>query len=115
MQPFKYNPHFNTGQFRNRISIQQLTETENQMGDTVTGWEEFKNVWAMIKTVRGKEIMQAGAIQGELTVRFVTHYTPGITNDMRIIYDGRTFEITAPPINDDELNKTLTIMAREVV
>lgn len=115
MQPFKYNPNFNSGQFRHRIAIQHMTETENAMGDIVSGWVDFKTVWSMVKTVRGNEFIQAQAVQGERTVRFIVRYTDGITNDMRILYDNRIFEITAPPINDDELNRTLTIITREVV
>ena len=78
-------------------------------------WVDYRTVWAMIKTLQGREFIQAMAVQGERTVRFVIRYTTGITNDMKILYDGREFDIIAPPINDDEMNKTLTIMAREVV
>ena len=105
----------NPGLFRNRITFENYTQTENAMGDTMSAWVVHSTRWAMIKTVQGKEFVQAASVQGERTVRFVVRYTKGLTNDMRIIYDGRTFEIIAPPINDDELNKTLTIMAREVV
>lgn len=115
MQPFKYNPNYNSGSFRHKITFQQYVESENELGDTIKGWEDFKSVWAMIKTTQGKEFIQAAAVQGERTVRFVIRYTTGITNDMKIFYDGREFDIISPPINDDELDKTLTIMAREVV
>lgn len=105
----------NPAQFRNRITFQNHTQTTDAMGDAISAWVVHSTRWAMIKTVQGKEFIQATAVQGERTVRFVVRYTKGLTNDMRILYDGRTFEIIAPPINDDELNKTLTIMAREVV
>lgn len=115
MQPFKYNPNFNSGQFRHRITFQQFVDIENEYGDFVRGWEDVKTAWAMIKTLQGKEFVQAMAVQGEITTRFIIRYTTGISNDMRILHDGRTFDIIAPPINDDEMNKTLTILAREVV
>lgn len=105
----------NPAQFNRRITFRQFTETENSMGDIVQTWQDVKTVWAMIKTVQGREFIQAAAVQGESTTRFVIRYTKGITSDMRILYNGRTFEISAPPINDDEANKTLTIMAKEVV
>jgi len=105
----------NPANFRNKITFKNYTQTENEMGDTINAWIVHSTRWAMIKTVKGKEFVQAASVQGERTVRFVVRYTKGLTNDMRIIYDERTFEIIAPPINDDELNKTLTIMGREVV
>lgn len=105
----------NPAQFNRRITIQSFTETENEQGDIIKIWSDFKTVWSMIKTVQGREYLQAAAVQGENTVRFIIRYTTGITNDMRILYKGRTFSIVAPPINDDELNKTLTIIGKEVV
>ena len=105
----------NPANFRHRITFKNYTQTENAMGDTISAWVVHSKKWAMIKTVKGKEFVQATSVQGERTLRFVVRYTKGLTNDMRIIYDERTFEIIAPPINDDELNETLTIMGREVV
>lgn len=105
----------NPGLFRHRITFQHYTQTANAIGDSVSAWTDHSTRWAMIKTIKGEEFIQATAVQGELTVRFVVRYTKGLTNDMRIIYSGRTFEIIAPPINDDGLNKTLTIIGREVV
>ncbi|WP_342432612.1 phage head closure protein [Neobacillus sp. FSL H8-0543] len=104
-----------TNQFKHQIIFQSLTETVNELGDTVRSWVCVKSSWAMIKTVQGREFIQAATVHAESTVRFVIRYTTGITNDMRILYKGRTFEISAPPINDDELNKTLTIIGKEVV
>jgi SPP1 family predicted phage head-tail adaptor len=115
MKPFKYNPNHHSGRFNNKITFQHYTQTENDMGDTINEWTVHSERWAMIKTVQGKEFVQAASVQGERSVRFVIRYAKGLTNDMRIKYDGRMFEIIAPPINDDELNKTLTIMTREVV
>jgi SPP1 family predicted phage head-tail adaptor len=103
------------GLFKHRILFQEAVESDNEIGDVVKTWQDVKSAWAMIKTVQGREFIQAASVQGERTVRFVIRYTKGITNDMRIIHNGRVFEITAPPINDDELNKTLTIIGKEVV
>lgn len=105
----------NPGLFDKRIKFQTYQSTENTMGDVVSSWVDHSTRWAMIKTVQGKEFVQATSVRGESTVRFVIRYVAGITNTMQILYDGRTFEIIAPPINDDELNKTLTIMTKEVI
>jgi SPP1 family predicted phage head-tail adaptor len=105
----------NPRQFNRRITFQVFAETENNIGDAVKVWTEVKTVWAMIKTTQGREVVQAAGVQGEVITRFVIRYTTGITNDMRILYQGRIFTIIVPPINDDELNKTLTIVGKEVV
>lgn len=114
MQPFKYKPNLNTGQLRHRISIEHFVTEKDVLGQEIEGeWKTLKKVWADIKTMQGREYFAAAASQAENTSRFIIRYTEGITNDMRIIYDGRTFDIEQPPINDDELEKTITIIAKE--
>jgi SPP1 family predicted phage head-tail adaptor len=104
----------NPALFRHRITFQEFSETTNENGFPVQGWTDVKTVWAMIKTLQGREYYEAATTQNENTVRFVIRYTSGINPDMRIKYKERTFEILSV-INDDELNKTLTIMAKEVM
>ncbi len=108
----------NPGLFRHRITFQQYDENAvNENGfplEESQRWQDVKTVWAMIKTLRGREYYEAATTQNENTVRFVVRYTVGITPDMRIQYKGRTFEILSV-INDDERDVTMTIVAKEVV
>lgn len=107
-----------TNLFRHRITFQKYDEdATNENGfplEESQRWTDVKTVWAMIKTLQGREYYEAATTQNENAVRFVTRYTSGINPDMRIKYKDRTFEILSV-INDDELNKTLTIIAKEVV
>ena len=115
MQPNKYNPNFHTGKFRHRISFQKLGTTQDELGQDVEGeWETVASAWAMIKTLQGREYYAAASAQSERTSRFVIPYQKGLDSTMRIVYDNRIFDIEQPPINDDEMNKTLTIIVREV-
>lgn len=115
MQPFKYNPNNHTGKFKHRISFQKLGTTQDELGQEIEGeWENVASAWAMIKTLQGREYFAAATAQSERTSRFVIPYQRGIDSTMRIVYDGRIFDIEQPPINDDEMNKTLTIIVREV-
>ncbi|KMY59953.1 phage head closure protein [Geobacillus stearothermophilus] len=108
----------NPGLLRHRITFQQYDENAvNENGfplEDSQRWTDVKTVWAMIKTLQGREYYEAATTQNENTVRFVVRYTTGINPDMRIKYKDRAFEILSV-INDDELNKTLTIIAKEVV
>lgn len=115
MQPFKYNPNFNSGQFRHRITFQKFSSVKDDLGQESDGdWQDVASAWAMIKTLKGREYFQAAATKTETSSRFIIHYRDGIDSSMRIVYNGRTFDIIEPPINDDEMNKTLTIIANEV-
>jgi SPP1 family predicted phage head-tail adaptor len=116
MQPFKYKPNVNAGQLRHRITIQRFISEKDELGQESESdgeWVNFKSVWADIKTMQGREYFAAAAVQAENTTRFIMRYTDDITSDMRIVYKGRVFEIAQPPINDDELFKTLTIITKE--
>lgn len=108
----------NPGLFRHRITFQKYDpDAVNENGFPLPEdqrWTDVKTVWAMIKTIKGREFYEAASTQNENTVRFVIRYKAGLDPDMRIIFKGRPFHIESI-INDDKLNKTLTIMCKEVV
>ncbi|MDE3838657.1 head-tail adaptor protein [Bacillus methanolicus] len=110
----------NPGLFNKRISIQRFTEGVNENGFPIQEWQDVKSVWAMIKTPNDKtsslEFYEAATTHAKNTLSFVIRYTNtiGIDTDMRILYKEKSFEILSI-INDNERNKTLTIIGREVV
>lgn len=104
----------NPAKFDSRITFQVNGQTYDEDGYPIEGWTDVKTVWAMIKTLTGKEVFQAMTTKTEYTTRFVIRYTTGLNTDMRILYKNRIFNIQSI-INDDEQNKTLTISAVEVV
>ncbi|MGG1136432.1 MULTISPECIES: phage head closure protein [Bacillus cereus group] len=116
MRPFQYKKPLNTGDFRSRIIIEQPIVIKDELNQVIeTSWQELKKAWAMVKTVKGSEYIEASASQATRVYRFVIPYTSGITEEMRINMKGRIFDIIEPPMNDDEMNQTLTIIAKEHV
>ena len=114
MQANRYNPNNHSGLRRHRIFFQKLTTVKDELGQETEGeWENVTATWAMIKTLQGREYFAAASAQSERTSRFIIPYQRGIDSSMRILFDNRVFDIVQPPINDDEMNKTLTIIARE--
>ncbi|PEE32329.1 head-tail adaptor protein [Bacillus cereus] len=114
MRPFQYKKPLNTGDFRNRISIEQPVVIKDELNQVIeTSWQELKKAWAMIKTVKGSEYIEASASQATRVYRFVIPCTSDITEEMRINMKGRIFDIIEPPMNDDEMYQTLTIIAKE--
>lgn len=120
MQP-KYKPKMNSGLFRHRITIQEYdADAINENGFPLPEEQKYLNVksaWAMIKTLNDRgsayEFYEAATTHAKNTNSFVISYIPGITSDMRIVYNDRNFEILSV-INDGELNKTLTLIGREL-
>ncbi|PHD42962.1 head-tail adaptor protein [Bacillus toyonensis] len=114
MRPFHYKKPLNSGDFRNRISIEQPVVIKDELNQVIeTSWQEVKKAWSMIKTVKGSEYIEASASQATRVYRFVMPYTSGITELMRIKMKDRIFDIIEPPMNDDEMYQTLTIIAKE--
>lgn len=105
----------NAGQLNKRISLVKLVEggTDSSGYPTEPIIKEFK-VWAMVKSISAREFFEAKATQSEDIKRFIIRYRKDIDSDMDIVYKGETYEIVAPPINDNEENITLTLMARVV-
>lgn len=114
MRPFQYKKPLNSGDFRNRISIEQPVVIKDELNQVIeTSWQEVKKAWSMIKTVKGSEYIEASASQATRIYRFVIPYTSGITKEMRVNMKNRIFDIIEPPMNDDEMYQTLTIIAKE--
>lgn len=119
MRPFKYNPDYNSGTFRHRITFQQMQETIDPKTDrVVTDWVDVKSAWCAIKTIKGREYLSAATHRehAERTYRFIVRYTESVDSSVetRIVYKGRTFNIESI-LNDDEAQKTLTIIGTEVI
>lgn len=101
----------NPGQFRHRINIQKPVITKDSLGQEEITWQDAKMVWAIIKTVQGREYFAAASTQNEKTTRFIVRYTTGIDESMRIVHKEKVYEIESV-INDDEMNQTLTIIGK---
>lgn len=96
-----------------RIIIFVEVETTNSIGEPVITEEVVCNTWAAIWPKSAKEIMINGQEAGSITHRIRIRYRPGIAHNMRIRFGDRLFKIVAQPINMDESNKWLDILATE--
>lgn len=111
----------NPGLLNKRITFQLQPEEPqtNENGFPIEVWNDVKTVWTKIETPSDRtssaEFYEAASTYAKNTLTFVIRYTTGIHSDMRIKYKDRYFEIVNSPINDNEANKTLTIIGREVI
>lgn len=101
------------GRLRHVITIQKMTETKDSYGAPVKSWENFAVVRAAIEPLNGREFFAAQSVRKENTIRFRLRYVAGLTEDMRIIHDSKSYHMIAPPINNDLRNNEITIMATD--
>ena len=93
------------------ISIGKKTEYVDEDGYKVIGWIEHTKAWAAIKTMKGYEYFAAAQSNVVGVVRFIIRYTPGIQSNHEVKYNDKRYKIESIA-NDDEENKTITIIAK---
>ena len=83
------------GKLDRTIALQQLTEAVSPAGTVTTAWATFATVRAELV---GNTITEAGYAFGEADADarvFRIRFRPDLTNSVRVIYDGRAFDIAA--------------------
>ena len=99
-----------------RATILQPADPENNSGAAVDVYEELHaDVPVYFETLRGREYWEAKALNAETVGRIKMRYIQGITADMRISLNDRTFEIIPPIDNMNERNKELVLTVKEVI
>jgi SPP1 family predicted phage head-tail adaptor len=101
-----------SGRLNHKIVIQERTETKNSVGEDITTWDTYKWTWAQVTPLTGKEYFSKNEFQSTITNKIYMRYLTGVTPDMRIVWDSRTFDIISV-INTDERNRELILMVEE--
>jgi SPP1 family predicted phage head-tail adaptor len=83
------------GKLRERVTVQQATETRNAIGETVLAWSTYDTVWASVEGVSSREALDAGKIDIQISHRVLMRYLSGITQNMRLSWRNRTLEIVS--------------------
>ena len=102
-----------SGNLKHKIIIQTYSETQNDFGEVVKGWEDFKTAYASITPLSAKEYYKAGT-NAEVSHKIELRYIKDIKPKMRVVYDDREFSIESV-LNIREANKTLQLICTEVV
>lgn len=99
---------------RNKITILQKSISYDSFGTPVESWSNaFSDIWASKESLLGNEFYNASATQSKVEVKFRTYHFNGVTNQMRILCDGETFEILSA-INVKSLNRELLMYCKKV-
>jgi SPP1 family predicted phage head-tail adaptor len=83
------------GKLRERVTVQQASGSRNSLGETVLSWSDFAEVWASVEGVSAREALIAGQQETTVSHRVRMRYLPGLTQQMRFSWRGRTLEIVS--------------------
>lgn len=107
----------NPARFRRRIELFQRTTTTDALLQEIETYESWGKLWADIKTMKGAEYIGAAQEKQNKTTRFIVRYAKSIERFLQsektsfeILFKGVTYDVK-DAMNDDEMNKTVTIIA----
>ena len=83
------------GKLRHRITIEERLETQEATGEPVWEWVPFADVWASIEPISGREFFAAQQVQSTVSTRIRIRHLEGVTQKMRVNYNGRYYAIEA--------------------
>lgn len=102
------------GNLRHRVTIQQLTRTDDGAGGYTETWTAIATVWADVYPLKGQERYDAQQVKANLSHRVTIRYRAGVEPSMRLQYGARTLNIEAV-IDPEERHRELILMCSEVV
>ena len=107
----------NPTRFKHRIELFQRTTIIDELLQETETYESWGKLWADIKTIKGTEYIAAAQEKQNKTVRFVVRYSKPLERllqadktSFEIVYKSVTYDVK-DAMNDDEMNKTVTIIA----
>jgi SPP1 family predicted phage head-tail adaptor len=85
-----------TGALRHRCTIQQPTETVDAAGQPVVSWSSYVvDEPCKFEPTAGIESMRGRQLEAGTRAVFRVRYRSGYTVQMRVVYQGETYGITA--------------------
>ena len=106
-----------TSCLRHIIKIQQPIAHIDDIGSRIDKWSDFKIVRAEVQALSERSVGEMFASMQLMEAsfyRFRVRYLKGLKNNMRVIYNDRSF-IVKRVINQNELNFISIIIAQETL
>ncbi|WP_315920434.1 phage head closure protein [Mesorhizobium sp. SP-1A] len=86
------------GKLDRRLTIRRLTETgRNEYNEPIVDWADIATIWAQQRPERGSERFAAAQVNGTSVMTFRIRYRADVSVTDRLLYEGREYEIVAPP------------------
>lgn len=83
------------GKLREYVAIEQPQETPDTdgLGGIAVFWVPFAFAWARITPVAARTVRAADGNEHRVTHKIRIRELPGLTQKMRVLFEGRTFQI----------------------
>ena len=100
------------GKLRHSIEWQKEQTVPDGAGGVTRSWVKVADARALVDPMSGNERWQSMRTEANITHNIYMRYTASLTPAMRIVYDGRAFQVKAI-IDLEERKKWLEVQAVE--
>lgn len=80
-------------EYTQAYSFEAITKTPDGQGGFTVTWANFANVTGFVKIDSGREGELDDHIKSQYSRKFSFEFIAGLTNDMRILYDGDYYNV----------------------
>jgi len=90
---------FPAGRARHRVKLQSKSVTKNGIGEEIVTWADVVTdtedhcLWAEVWPLKGREFFSAQSTQYAADVRFRLRYRPGLSREMRVLWNDDPYDI----------------------
>ena len=103
------------GELCHRVTIQSKTVTYDENNYETETWGDLQKLWAKVEFLSVKDAINAKASGSQTTARLKLRKRSDITTEMRVLWDGYTFQIVSPPKPDNVNGKIYMTLELAVV
>lgn len=89
----------NAGTLRHRITLQSPPTGRSSLGARTGDWTTEATVWAAAIPLSSRELLAAGQMQSEITVRFRIRWRDGVLPSWRVLWRNVPYAIVGEPID----------------
>jgi len=102
------------GLLRQRVTIQEATETQDTTGAVVSTWVDRATVWAAVEPLQGREFFQAQTTNAEVTTRIRIRYRSGVAPKWRATWNGHTYDVLSV-VETETRGREIHLMCKELL
>lgn len=83
-----------TGRLNKKVTIQAYESGADAAGQEQKDWYNWKTVWACVEPMQQSEAFEIDQVTSVRSCKITTRYASGYTPEMRVVYNGRTLEVS---------------------
>lgn len=107
--------HAHIGLMADRVTLQRPAEAVSSTGAVTLTWTTLGEVWADVREETPRERVRSGRVESRQAITVRMRYRPDLVPQAsdRLVWRGRTYEVTGPPTGGRR-ERYWTLLATEV-